>query len=79
VLLMCFHYDPMTGKYGLAIAAALRLAGALTMLMLGGFLIVMYRQERRRSRAVKVGDDNAACLAGASGRCESTDDPTERR
>lgn len=50
VLLMCFHYDPMTGKYGLAIAAALRLGGIVTMLVLGGFLLAMYRQERRRSK-----------------------------
>lgn len=78
VLLMCFHYDPMTGKYGLAIAAALRLAGALTMLMLGGFLVVMYRQERRRSKAVRTEIDNAACLAGASGWCDMTHRGLER-
>lgn len=80
VLLMCFHYDPMTGKYGLAIAAALRLAGAVTMLLLGGFLIVMYRQERRRSRAVRIGaDGDVACLAGASGWCDETQGRPEHR
>jgi protein SCO1 len=51
VLLLCFHYDPMTGKYGLVIANVMRLAGSLTVLVLGGFLTVMYRQERRRSKA----------------------------
>lgn len=50
VLLLCFHYDPLTGKYGLAIASALRIAGSFTALCLGGFLVVMYRQERRKSR-----------------------------
>ena len=46
VLLLCFHYDPLTGKYGLAIAGVLRMAGVLTVLALGGFLVVMYRRER---------------------------------
>ncbi len=30
LLLYCYHYDPMTGRYGLAIMRAIRLAGALT-------------------------------------------------
>ena len=50
-LLICYHYDPRTGKYGFAIASALRVAGSATALGLGGFLIVMFRMERRRSRA----------------------------
>ncbi|HEX5446626.1 MAG TPA: SCO family protein [Pirellulales bacterium] len=74
VLLMCFHYDPLTGKYGLAIAAALRLGGALTMLLLGGFLIAMYRKERRRSRAVRdetVLRENEFALSGTDGIASS--------
>ncbi|HVA46433.1 MAG TPA: SCO family protein, partial [Pirellulales bacterium] len=51
VLLLCFHYDPLTGKYGVVIANVIRLAGSLTVLLLGGFLVAMYRLERRRSRA----------------------------
>lgn len=54
VLLLCYHYDPLTGKYGLAIAGALRAAGALTVLALGGFLIAMYRRERRRPKLVRA-------------------------
>lgn len=53
VLLLCYHYDPLTGKYGLAISNALHIAGVLTMLLLGGFLVVMYRRERRRTRLVR--------------------------
>jgi protein SCO1/2 len=51
VLLLCFHYDPLTGKYGLAISATLRIAGTLMLLAIGVFLVRMYRLERRRSRA----------------------------
>ncbi len=45
MLLYCYHYDPTTGRYGAVIANIMRVAGAATMLILGGFLIVMYRRE----------------------------------
>jgi protein SCO1/2 len=47
LLLYCYHYDPMTGRYGLVVMRALRLAGAATVLALGAFIIVMVRRERR--------------------------------
>jgi protein SCO1/2 len=53
VLLLCYHYDPLTGQYGLAIAGVLRAAGALTLAVLVSFLVVMYRRERRRPRLVR--------------------------
>jgi protein SCO1/2 len=46
LLLYCFHYDPMTGRYGFAIMRAMRLAGAVTVLALSAFIIVMLRRER---------------------------------
>ena len=46
LLLYCFHYDPMTGRYGLVIMRAMRLAGAATVLALGTFIVVMVRRER---------------------------------
>ncbi len=53
VLLLCFHYDPLTGKYGLVVADVLRLTGLLTVILLGGFLVAMYRRERRRPKLVR--------------------------
>ena len=47
VLLYCYHYDPATGKYGLIIANVLRIAGSVTILVLGGFLLILFRHERR--------------------------------
>ncbi len=47
LLLYCYHYDPMTGRYGLVVMRALRLAGAATVLALGAFIVVMVRKERR--------------------------------
>jgi protein SCO1/2 len=46
-LLYCYHYDPMSGGYGLAIMNALRVAGVATVLALGGFVAIMLRRERR--------------------------------
>ena len=48
ILLLCFHYDPATGKYGLVISRLLQLAGTTTALILGGYLWAMFRLERRR-------------------------------
>jgi len=46
LLLYCYHYDPMTGRYGLVVMRALRLAGAATVLALAAFIVVMVRRER---------------------------------
>jgi protein SCO1/2 len=48
LLLYCFHYDPMTGRYGLVIMRAIRLAGAATVLLLGSFIVVMVKREKRQ-------------------------------
>ena len=44
VLLYCYHYDPATGKYGAIIMNVLRLAGVLTIVILGSFMFVMFRK-----------------------------------
>ena len=51
-LLYCFHYDPMTGRYGFVVMRVLRVAGAATVLALGTFVFVMLRRERNRARHV---------------------------
>jgi protein SCO1/2 len=47
LLLICFHYDPNTGRYTPEIMKVLRLAGVLTMLAIG--LVVFLAQRRRRA------------------------------
>lgn len=51
-LLYCFHYDPATGKYSVAIMNFVRLGGVLTLVGLGAFLFVHLRRERRQKSAV---------------------------
>ena len=50
VLLYCCKYDPKTGKYGAVIANVMRLAGAATMLVVGGFLLVMFRRDSHKNK-----------------------------
>jgi protein SCO1 len=59
LLLYCYHYDPATGKYGLVLMNVLRLAGALTVVCIGGFILIMRRRERRMAGAAPVGPANS--------------------
>ena len=43
LLLYCFHYNPATGKYGLAILNIIRVVGVLTLLGLGGMIFYFRR------------------------------------
>ncbi len=51
VLLYCFHYDPVTGRYSAAAMNLLRAAAAATVAVLAGFLLLQWRRERRRQPA----------------------------
>jgi len=47
-LLLCFHYDPATGKYSRNAMMFARAGGVTTMLVLGGAIFVMIRKERKQ-------------------------------
>ena len=47
LLLLCYHYDPATGQYGLLITNLLRAGGAVTVAGVLGFVVVSRRRERR--------------------------------
>lgn len=46
ILLLCFHYDAVTGQYTLAIEKVLRIAALLTVLLIGGALWLAHRPRR---------------------------------
>ena len=48
VMLLCFHYDPASGRYTATVLGIVRLAGAVTMLVLGSFLFRAWRREVKR-------------------------------
>lgn len=48
ILLFCYHFDPTSGKYTFVAMNLLRGAGAATMLLLGGFVVIMLRKDRQK-------------------------------
>jgi protein SCO1/2 len=50
VLLLCYQYDPVTGRYTPIVLGALRVAGLGTLLGLGLFLGGLWREDLRRQR-----------------------------
>lgn len=48
VLLFCFHYDPASGRYGMAAMNLVRAGGILTLVALGAMLSGYWYRERRR-------------------------------
>ena len=47
LLLACFHYDPKSGKYSLAIMRFVKAAGILTVVGMGVTILMLRRRERR--------------------------------
>lgn len=47
--LLCYGYDPSTGRYSLLIMNVIRLAGAATVFLLGAYLgLLVFREKRKR-------------------------------
>ncbi len=55
ILTYCYHYDPTTNKHSLIIARIVQLGGLITVIMLGGFMLVMLRRDVRQDS--KSGSD----------------------
>jgi protein SCO1/2 len=63
VLLMCFHYDPSTGRYNFAVMSAVRVLGLATLGGLAAFVALGLARDRRRALA---GGLRAAAPHGAT-------------
>jgi len=46
VLLYCYHYDPVAGKYGAVVSNMLKIGGGLTILLVGGLILILIRLDR---------------------------------
>jgi protein SCO1/2 len=62
LLLLCYQYDPATGRYGLAIMRTVRIGGILTVTLLGAFIIRSLRKEKIENRKTK----NEKPISGAA-------------
>ena len=60
VQLLCFKYDPRTGKYSLGILRTVRVLGVLLLAALLPFLVLMFLRERRLTRAVAAAESAGA-------------------
>ena len=49
ILTYCYHYDPQTNKHSLIVARVLQLGGAMTVILLGGFMWIMFRRDYRQA------------------------------
>ena len=75
LILYCFHYDSSEGRYAPVAINIMRLGGALTALLLAGFLIVMWTAElgtRRRQRAAAETQHTTDLPLGKSERRPAT-------
>jgi protein SCO1/2 len=50
LLLLCYHYDPLTGKYGVLVTNIVRGGGLLCVFLLGGYMLVNFRRDRLRRK-----------------------------
>jgi protein SCO1 len=54
IILYCYAYDPAANSYALMAVRVMKLGGGVTVLVLGGFLVLLWRRERRRGRSGSV-------------------------
>lgn len=57
LILYCYRYDPTTGKYTVLISHVLLVGGGLTILLLGGVVLVMIRGGRQHNAPAKGPSD----------------------
>ncbi len=55
ILTYCYHYDPKTNTHDLIIARVVQLGGLLTLVLLGGFMFLMFRRDYKRDHPVGTG------------------------
>jgi protein SCO1 len=55
ILTYCYHYDPQLNRHSLVVARAVQLGGAVTVLSLGSFMIVMFRRDAQRDGQNRTG------------------------
>jgi protein SCO1/2 len=54
LLLYCFHYDPVTGKYGAAVMNVMSLSGVVFLIVVGTLFVFLRRRNARRAGALEA-------------------------
>jgi protein SCO1/2 len=55
LLLFCYRYDPITRKYSMVITKVLQFSSLVTVLLLGGYLVLFWRRQDSDSGQLKKG------------------------
>jgi protein SCO1 len=55
ILTYCYHYDPGTNKHSLIVARVVQLGGLVTVVTLGGFMLVMFRRDFKQDHPAGTG------------------------
>ena len=64
ILTYCYHYDPQTNTHSLIVARVVQLGGFLTLLLLGGFMAIMFRRDYKKAHAEVHASTTAAKVNG---------------
>ncbi len=64
ILTYCYHYNPQTNKHSLIVARVVQMGGAMTALLLGGFMLVMFRKDIRNGEGASGSGDAATGKPG---------------
>lgn len=59
-ILYCYTYDPIGAKYVVVARNVMKLAGVVTVFVLGGFLLLMWRREARLRRSLRASEQRAS-------------------
>ena len=54
IMTYCYHYDPLLSRHSLVVARVVQLGCLVTLFCLGGYLIVMFRRDRKHAKAMPV-------------------------
>jgi protein SCO1 len=65
-IMYCYTYDPIGAKYVVVARNVMKLAGGITVILLGGFLLIMWRREARQRRASLAADLNRSSNSKSS-------------
>ena len=57
ILTYCYHYDPQTNTHSLIVARVVQLGGFLTLVLLGGFMFIMFRRDYRQAHPAMWNQD----------------------
>ena len=53
LMLYCYHYDPVTGKYGVVVMNVMRVAGIVTVILIVGMILVLRKRSPNTTLATR--------------------------